>query len=201
MAAPDPPLDPPGVRDGSHGLRHGPHSSGSVTGRSPHSGVLVLPRTETPEARTRIASSESQETTWSTRNRLPAEVGWPAYIDARSLARKGTPAKGPSAGRAASRRASFSMSRTTALMTGFKASMRASAISSSSGAVTSPARTSAAIPVASWARYSSCVMVAGPDPAPGARHPARRRGHVPGPRAWRASSDVRAGIRRRAARG
>src|SRR5215204_1776048 len=43
-AAADPPLDPPLVRVGSHGLQVGPKSSGSVNGVRPNSGVFVFPR-------------------------------------------------------------------------------------------------------------------------------------------------------------
>ena len=50
-AAAEPPLDPPGVRVGSQGLRVGPCSSGSVTAASPNSGVLVLPRMIRPARR------------------------------------------------------------------------------------------------------------------------------------------------------
>ena len=42
-AAADPPLDPPTMRSGFHGLRVGPNVSGSVVGDNPSSGVLVLP--------------------------------------------------------------------------------------------------------------------------------------------------------------
>src|SRR5205807_6121690 len=42
-AAADPPLDPPGERSRSHGLCVGPYAAGSVVGRMPSSGVLVLP--------------------------------------------------------------------------------------------------------------------------------------------------------------
>jgi hypothetical protein len=59
IAAADPPLEPPGVRDSSQGFRHGPHSFDSVTGRRPHSGRFVLPKIETPVARTRVTNSES----------------------------------------------------------------------------------------------------------------------------------------------
>src|SRR3954463_10801898 len=47
-AAPLPPDGPPGVRPVSHGLRVAPFASGSVTGRIPSSGVLVLPTTIAP---------------------------------------------------------------------------------------------------------------------------------------------------------
>ena len=42
-AAADPPLDPPGVRDRSHGLRVGPPKRGSVVGRIANSGRFVVP--------------------------------------------------------------------------------------------------------------------------------------------------------------
>src|SRR5436190_20863808 len=43
-----PPEEPPGVREVSHGLRAGPKPSGSLTGRMPISGRLVLPTTMAP---------------------------------------------------------------------------------------------------------------------------------------------------------
>src|SRR5688572_4740383 len=54
-----PPEDPPGVREGSHGLRAAPNAAGSVTGRMPSSGVLVLPTTIAPAARRRRTSALS----------------------------------------------------------------------------------------------------------------------------------------------
>jgi hypothetical protein len=50
-AAAEPPLEPPALRDGSHGLRVGPCASGSVVKLSPNSGVLVLPMICRPAAR------------------------------------------------------------------------------------------------------------------------------------------------------
>jgi len=49
-AAAAPPLEPPGVRSTFQGLRQAPKSSGSVTGRMPNSGVLVLPVMISPAA-------------------------------------------------------------------------------------------------------------------------------------------------------
>ena len=49
-AAAEPPLEPPGLRLVSHGLRAGPCDSGSVTGMSPNSGVFVLPVITKPAA-------------------------------------------------------------------------------------------------------------------------------------------------------
>ena len=48
-----PPLEPPGVRAGSHGLRAGPVTRFSVVPLWPCSGVLVLPTMMPPAARTR----------------------------------------------------------------------------------------------------------------------------------------------------
>ena len=50
-AAAEPPLDPPEVRAGSQGVQVGPNSSGSVTGKRPSSGTLVLPAITRPAAR------------------------------------------------------------------------------------------------------------------------------------------------------
>src|SRR5579862_238975 len=47
-AAPEPPLEPPVVREMSHGLRHGPCAAGSVVEWFPNSGALVLPRSTIP---------------------------------------------------------------------------------------------------------------------------------------------------------
>ena len=50
-AAAAPPLDPPGVRRRSHGFLQAPNRTGSVTGKRPNSGVLVLPSTSSPARR------------------------------------------------------------------------------------------------------------------------------------------------------
>ncbi len=50
-AAPAPPLDPPGVCDGFHGLRVAPNRSFSVTVIEPNSGVLVRPVRMNPARR------------------------------------------------------------------------------------------------------------------------------------------------------
>src|SRR3989442_1646808 len=43
-----PPLEPPGVRSGSHGFLVGPSARGSVHGPFPNSGVFVFPSTMNP---------------------------------------------------------------------------------------------------------------------------------------------------------
>ena len=50
-AAAAPPDEPPGVRVVSHGLRVGPVRRGSVVGRMPNSGVVVLPIEMNPAPR------------------------------------------------------------------------------------------------------------------------------------------------------
>src|SRR4029453_9709440 len=63
-AAAAPPLDPPGVRERSHGFRHTPLSTDSVTAVVPNSGVLVLPRITNPAARNRRTTAMSCSGTW-----------------------------------------------------------------------------------------------------------------------------------------
>ncbi len=62
-AAAAPPDDPPGVRDRSQGLRVAPKTSLNVCDPAPNSGVLVLPITIAPAARSRSTTSESDEGT------------------------------------------------------------------------------------------------------------------------------------------
>ena len=50
-AAAAPPLEPPGVRAVSHGLRQSPFSSDSVIAIVPNSGVFVLPMIVKPASR------------------------------------------------------------------------------------------------------------------------------------------------------
>ena len=55
----EPPLEPPGVRERSQGLRVGPQASGSVTGTLPNSGLLLRPIDIKPDALYRATSVES----------------------------------------------------------------------------------------------------------------------------------------------
>src|SRR5262245_62956422 len=55
----DPPDEPPAERSRAQGLRVGPKSSLTVSGFQPSSGVLVLPTTTHPAARSRSTSGES----------------------------------------------------------------------------------------------------------------------------------------------
>src|SRR5437764_3953513 len=61
-AAADPPLDPPGVRVGSHGLRVVPQALVWVKAVMPNSGAAVLPTGTAPEARRRRTCAESAAT-------------------------------------------------------------------------------------------------------------------------------------------
>src|SRR5829696_3671503 len=61
-AAADPPLEPPGVRDVSHGLRVTPHALVLVKLSVPNSGAAVLPRGTAPAARIRRTCTESSVT-------------------------------------------------------------------------------------------------------------------------------------------
>ena len=62
-AAADPPLEPPGDSVISHGLRHAPFNSDSVTESPPNSGVLVFPTRMKPAARRRRITAASSEGT------------------------------------------------------------------------------------------------------------------------------------------
>jgi hypothetical protein len=64
-AAEEPPLEPPGVRSVSQGLRAGPKRRDSETGRIPNSGMFVLPTITKPASRTRLVTNESCPTTKS----------------------------------------------------------------------------------------------------------------------------------------
>jgi len=58
-AAADPPLDPPGTRLVSHGLRVGPKPEFSVDEPMANSSMLVLPRITTPAWRSRATTVAS----------------------------------------------------------------------------------------------------------------------------------------------
>ena len=62
-AAAAPPLEPPGVRVVSHGLRQAPFSSDSVTPIVPSSGVFVLPSTTNPASFSRRTTAASNSGT------------------------------------------------------------------------------------------------------------------------------------------
>ena len=91
-AAAEPPLDPPHVRAGSHGLRVAPKASDSVAAIASSSGTCVLPRTTAPAARRRRTTSASSAAgpPWASE---PRAVTWPAR-SVSSLIAIGTPLSG-----------------------------------------------------------------------------------------------------------
>jgi hypothetical protein len=96
-AALEPPLEPPGVLAGSHGLRVTPSAGLAVYAQVPNSGAAVLPMGMAPAARSRATWMASRSTGGRPANqREPRVVGMPAQ-SSRSFTPKGTPASGPSA--------------------------------------------------------------------------------------------------------
>src|SRR5207244_1925941 len=93
-AAPLPPLDPPGVRPGSHGLRVMPVIGLSVTPFQANSGVVVLPISTAPLSRNRATHGASTDHSWSgSIVREPRSVGQPR-VSSVSLIEVGTPSTG-----------------------------------------------------------------------------------------------------------
>ena len=103
-AAPDPPLEPPGVRSRAHGLRVAPKVSVSVNGHCMSSGTFVRPTTIAPAARSRATTWLSCRAggPWAA---VPQVVTSPA-TSASSLIATGTPSSGASPPSPADRRAS-----------------------------------------------------------------------------------------------
>src|SRR3982075_4055409 len=78
-AAAEPPLDPPGVRSGFHGLRGVPQARVLVKAGVPNSGAAVLPTGTAPAARNRATWTESSLTGGRPlKSREPCDVGMPA---------------------------------------------------------------------------------------------------------------------------
>ena len=94
-AAPAPPLEPPGVRVVSHGLRVGPNLTGSVVAPIAISGRLVLPMAISPARFQRLTSSASSSGTKSPMKFDDSVKRTPAYSARKSLTRNGTPENGP----------------------------------------------------------------------------------------------------------
>ncbi len=92
VAEADPPLDPPGVREVSHGLRVMPHASVSVKPQMASSGRFVLPRTIAPAARSRRTISPSA-VAGSSKPLVPQAVTSPSRSSV-SFTAMGTPASG-----------------------------------------------------------------------------------------------------------
>src|SRR3954454_8667779 len=141
-AAPDPPLEPPGVRAGSHGLRV-VRCRGSLTGRIPYSGRFVVPTMTKPASlrrRTTLWSSEAMKS----RIRSHACVSRQPRIARLFLIAIGTPANGR--GSSVPTPAACSIARSPSMSMkapscGSSASMRRTLVSTSSRALRSPRRT------------------------------------------------------------
>ena len=147
IADASPPLDPPAVTFGFHGLRVRPWSVESVWTRRPRSGRLVRANGIAPAARMRATVGESIGATASASAGTPCVVGVPAR-SMFSLTVHGTPCSGPSgdpsatarSAASAAARASSSSRRTIALRWGLTASTRARCASSTSRLVVPPVR-------------------------------------------------------------
>jgi hypothetical protein len=160
-AAAAPPLEPPGLCAGFHGLRVGPNAIGSVVGRSASSGVFVRPSDTSPAAasfRVRYASSFSRQPA-SLRARMPAQYGRPASAPPMSFMSVGTPANAPASGAAAALRPSSNARWITEPSCGSSRSMRPIAASTSSRGDTSRRRTRSAWAVASSAAKASGMAI------------------------------------------
>ncbi len=94
-AAALPPLDPPGVRSRSHGLRVTPVNGESVTPFQPNSGVVVLPNKTAPASRSRAGTGASSSQAWfGSIVREPKSRGQPR-VRSVSLTATGTPSSRP----------------------------------------------------------------------------------------------------------
>ena len=203
-AAALPPLEPPAVRSVFQGLRVRPNAGPSVSPMMASSGVLVLPITTAPAARSRFTSSLSLRA-GSRYAAVPQPVTSPV-TSSTSFTAIGTPRSGrssPAARRAsacpASARARSAITTLKALSSGSRRSMRARQSSTSSRDDTSPPRTSSACRTTPAKASSSGSMGAGtldgrgagcvspaaarPTPPP-ARPPPRRGPRSPGPHRW-----------------
>src|SRR5437899_9395412 len=94
-AAAPPPVDPPGVRVRSQGLRDSPNNGLSVEPRQANSGRLVRPTKIAPAARRPATLGASSVGTNSASRREPDVVRSPA-VHRVSLIETGTPWSGPS---------------------------------------------------------------------------------------------------------
>ena len=149
-AAAVPPEEPPGVRDGSHGLRVIPVRGEFVSALHPNSGVVVLPNITAPASRSRATDGASSSHGWSgLTERLPRSVGHP-LVQWMSLIVVGTPSRSPTgdpSARCAAQRASLARAaaipvsastKTKALSTGSSRSTRSSTCCSASTGDASP---------------------------------------------------------------
>ena len=155
-AAPEPPLDPPGVRSSRRGLRVTPNSSLEVWPHSQNGGFVVFAITIAPASRRRRTATASHLGTKSASTRVPIVAGAPR-TQITSLTATGTPHRAPPPTPAASRlsaaraAASASSASTTvqAFTVGSTRSIRSSAARTSSSGPSARLLTAAAIATAS----------------------------------------------------
>ncbi len=93
-AAPLPPLEPPDMRAGSHGLREAPVAERSPVGPYANSCVVVLPTMIAPASRNRVTQAASVSGMYPAKCREPMVAGTPATM-IRSFTATGTPCSGP----------------------------------------------------------------------------------------------------------
>src|SRR4051794_18709615 len=164
-AAASPPLEPPGERPASHGLRVGPRSALSVCQRRPKSGIFVRPIGMAPAALSPAMAGASSSGTSPANATTPCVVAEPA-TSRFSFTVNGTPCKGGSpwpavsAASAASAAASASSAKTTvrALSAGFTAAIRARCAAITSRLDTALVRIACASSCA-LARHSSLACI------------------------------------------
>src|ERR671919_37865 len=183
-AAALPPLDPPGVRSGSQGLRAAPNTLVLVKLRVPNSGAAVLPTGTAPAARRRATWTESAATgPRPAYARDPWGVGMPAQ-SSRSLTPSGTPANRPgsrptataASTASAAARAPASSTCTKAPSRSLPASIAASAWSSTSLARRWPVRTASAISMAATSKPDPMVPPDEPRLHDECKHPSTHGG-------------------------
>ena len=154
-AAALPPLEPPGTRLVSSGLRVGPNAEFSVLEPMANSSRLVLPTITAPAARSRVTTVASYGGFHPSRMRDEHVVGMPR-VQRLSFKATGTPASGPGSSpattlastAAAASCASSTSTRLKAWISSSRLAMAARCSSSTSTALRSPARTAAAISIA-----------------------------------------------------
>ena len=159
-ATAEPPLEPPGVRVGSQGLRVTPCKDDSVAKHQPFSGDVDLPNNTAPAFLSRVTIAASAGPSISFRYGSEFVNGCPSQLVASSLTSQGTPASGPigSFGSAAVLRPAAKASCARKLRSSSIRALRLIASSSTSVAVSSPVLTSAASAVASSSSYSLILM-------------------------------------------
>ena len=91
----DPPLDPPGDRDGSLGLRAAPNADSSLVVPNANSCRLHLPTRTAPARRSRAVTGASADAGVGGVTCEPAVVGTPRW-STRSFREMGMPCSGPS---------------------------------------------------------------------------------------------------------